>query len=133
MERPHDREYENIMPFSNLLKAAASTCTCRNQKADILSCEHPECRRIFQADWNEMSSLAAATGTAPPVNQTLEEGRKQGIDHAIADGILTQAEETKLKEFHDRPPPTPDSPPLRNPRNQARIHPSETPTPRGRP
>ena len=47
------------MPLSNLLKSAAGTCPFCNQKAGILSREHPECRRTHQAGWNETVSLAA--------------------------------------------------------------------------
>ena len=42
------------MPLSNLLKSAADTCPLCNQKAGILSREHPDCRRTFQAGWSEM-------------------------------------------------------------------------------
>ena len=47
------------MPLSNLLKSAAGTCPFCNQKAGILSREHPDCRRTHQAGWNEMVRLAA--------------------------------------------------------------------------
>ena len=47
------------MPLSNLLKSAAGTCPFCNQKTDILSREHPDCRRTHQAGWNEMVRLAA--------------------------------------------------------------------------
>ena len=46
------------MPLSNLLKSAAGTCPFCYQKAGILSREHPECRRTFQAGWNKMVGLA---------------------------------------------------------------------------
>ena len=45
--------------LSNLLKSAAGTCPFCRQKADILSREHPECRRTYQAEWNETVHLAA--------------------------------------------------------------------------
>ena len=47
------------MPLSNLLKSAAGTCPFCHQKAGILSPEHPECRRTFQAGRHEMVQLAA--------------------------------------------------------------------------
>jgi hypothetical protein len=47
------------MPLSNLLKSAAGTCPFCRQKAGILSREHPDCRRTFQAGWNEMVRLAS--------------------------------------------------------------------------
>ena len=46
------------MPLSSLLKSAAGTCPFCRQKAGILSREHPDCRRTYQAGWNEMVSLA---------------------------------------------------------------------------
>ena len=36
------------------------TCPFCHQKAGILSREHPECRKTYQAGWDEMVSLAAA-------------------------------------------------------------------------
>ena len=41
-------------------------------------------------------------GDGAIVNQALEEGWKQGMAHSMADGILTQAEEAKLREFRDQ-------------------------------
>ena len=41
-------------------------------------------------------------GDGATVNQALEEGWKRGIDHAMTDGILTQTEEARLREFRDR-------------------------------
>ena len=35
-------------------------------------------------------------------HRALEEGWKPGMDHAMADGIMTRAEESKLREFRDR-------------------------------
>ena len=113
------------MPLSNLLKSAAGTCPFCNQKAGILSREHSQCRRAFDAGWQEMVTLAAegarthtfnektlrlnlaeiaknSYGDGATVNQALEEGWKRGIAHAMADGIITQAEESRLREFRDR-------------------------------
>ena len=113
------------MPLSSLLKSAAGTCPFCRQKAGILSRKHPECRRTHQAGWNEMVQLAAQTaasrtfdektlrlslaeiarrsyGDGTTVNQALEQGWKQGVDHSMADGIVSQAEETRLREFRDR-------------------------------
>ena len=90
------------MVLSNLLKSAAGTCPFCNQKAGILSREHPECRRAHQAGWQEMVQLAAQAAGSPDfdeshlrltlsavakisygnedtVNQALEEGWKLGI------------------------------------------------------
>ena len=113
------------MPLSNLLKSAAGTCPFCRQKAGILSREHPECRRAHQAGWHEMVQLAAQAAGSPDfdeghlrltlsavakisygnedtVNQALEEGWKLGVDHSVADGIITQEEEARLREFRDQ-------------------------------
>ena len=97
------------MPLSALLKSAAGTCPFCNQKAGILSREHPNCRRTHQAGWNEMVSLAASAaashtfeekslrlnlaeiagrsyGDGTTVIQVLEEGLKQGIAQLHAAG-----------------------------------------------
>ena len=47
------------MPLSTLLKSAAGTCRFCRQQAGILPREHPDCRRTYQAGWNEMVRLAA--------------------------------------------------------------------------
>ena len=113
------------MPLSNILKSAAGICPFCHQKAGILSREHSQCRRTHDAGFQEMTALAAKAaqdhtfnektlrltlagiardsyGDGNTVNQALEEGWKQGVAHAMADGILTQGEETKLREFRDR-------------------------------
>ena len=113
------------MPLSNLLKSAAGTCPFCRQKAGILSREHPECRRAHQAGWHEMVQLAAQAAGSPDfdeghlrltlsavakisygnedtVNRALEEGWKQGVEHSMADGIITQEEEARLREFRDQ-------------------------------
>ena len=113
------------MPLSNLIQTLTGTCPHCGQKAGILSREHPECRRTHQAGWNEMVSLAASAaashtfdeqslrlslaeiarrsyGDGATVNQALEQGWKQGVSHAMADGILSQDEEARLREFRDR-------------------------------
>jgi hypothetical protein len=41
-------------------------------------------------------------GDGGTVNQALEEGWKQGVAHSMAAGILTQQEESQLREFRDR-------------------------------
>ena len=113
------------MPLSSLLKSAAGTCPFCHQKAGILSREHPERRRAHQAGWHEMVQLAAQAagsqdfdeshlrltmsavakisyGNEETVNQALEEGWKPGVDHSMADGIITQDEEARLREFRDQ-------------------------------
>ena len=66
------------MPLSNLLKLAADTCPFCHQKTGILSREHPECRRTFQADWNEMVNLAS------------EAARSHNFDEKILQLTLTE-------------------------------------------
>ena len=73
-----------------------------------------------QAGWQEMVQLAAQAAGSPDfdenhlrltmsavakisygnedtVNQALEEGWKLGVDHSMADGIITQDEEARLR------------------------------------
>ena len=57
------------MTLSNLLKLAAGTCPFCNQKAGILSREHPDCRRTRQAGWQEMVQLAAQAAGFPTIQQ----------------------------------------------------------------
>ena len=47
------------MSLARILKSAAGTCPFCHHKAAILSREHPECRRTFQAGWNKMVNLAS--------------------------------------------------------------------------
>ena len=114
------------MPLSNLFRSAAGTCPFCNQKAGILSREHPECLRAHQAGWHEMVQLAAQaaespdfdgkpscaspcppwrrspTGTKTPSTKHLEKGWKLGVGHSMADGIITQEQEARLREFRDQ-------------------------------
>ena len=57
------------MPLSNLLKSAAGTCPFCNQRAAIISREHPDRRRTFQAGWQEMVQLAAQAAGFPTIQQ----------------------------------------------------------------
>ena len=113
------------MPLSNLLRSAAGTCRHCGNKAGVIARDHPECRRTFDTGWDRMVGFAAdaarshdfdekylrlylaeiahsSYGDGATVNEALEEGWKRGVAHAMADGILTQAEESKLREFRDR-------------------------------
>ena len=116
------------MPISNILKSAAGTCPFCHQKAGILTRQHPECQRTFQAGWNKMVAIAETArihvfdektlrltlaetagrsyGDGATVNKTLEEGWKQGMAHAIADGIISPHEEDRLKKFDNQMAPT---------------------------
>ena len=57
------------MPLSNLLKSAAGTSPFCNQKAGTLIRSHTECRRTFQARWNEMVQLAAQAAASPQFDE----------------------------------------------------------------
>ena len=106
----------------NLIQTLTGTCPFCNQKAGILSREHPECRR---AGWNEMVQLAAhaagshefnpkslqvtlteiarrSFGDASTVARALEEGRRRAVRKAAADGSITHEEEFRLRRFRDR-------------------------------
>ena len=112
------------MLLSSLLKSAAGTCPFCRQKAGIISRAHPGCRRTFQAGWNEKVRLARdaarshefhanslqvalaeiarrSYGDASTVARALEEGWKQGVSHAMADGSITHEEEFRLRRFRD--------------------------------
>ena len=113
------------MPITQFLHVLAGTCPFCNQKAGILGREHQGCRRTFRAGWHEMVQLAAhaagsrdfdeghlrltlsavakiSYGNEDTVNQALEQGWKLGVDHSMADGIITQEEEARLREFRDQ-------------------------------
>ena len=113
------------MSLSNLLHSAAGTCRYSGNKAGVLTRDHPECRRTFDAGWNRMVGFAAdaarshdfnekslrlslaeiahsSYGDDATVNEALEEGWKRDVAHAMADGILSQAEEAEIREFRDR-------------------------------
>ena len=113
------------MPLSNLLRSAAGTCPLCNQKAGILSREHPDCRRTHQAGWNEMVRLAGSAarshefnpnslqvslaeiakrsyGNGSTVARTLEEGWRRAVRNAAADGSITHEEEVRLRRFRER-------------------------------
>ena len=113
------------MPLSNLLKSATGTCPFCRQKAGIIAREHPQCRRTFQAGWNEMVRLASdaakshefhpnslrvslaeiarrSYGDASIVARALEEGWRRAVRCAAADGSITHEEEFRLRRFRDR-------------------------------
>ena len=113
------------MSLSSLLKSAAGTCPFCNQKAGILSRSHPQCRRTFQAGWNEMLRLAGGAarshefnpnslkvslteiarrsyGDASTVSRGLEEGWRRTVRNAAADVSITHEEEVRLRRFRER-------------------------------
>ena len=113
------------MPLSNLLRSATGTCPFCHQKAGILSRGHPDCRRTFDAGWQEMVRLAAEAakshefhgnslqvsltviaqrsyGDASTVGRALEEGWRRAVRHAKADRSITHDEEIRLRRFRER-------------------------------
>ena len=113
------------MPLSNLLHAAAGTFPFCLRKAGIIARAHRDYHETFQSGWTQMVTIAAdaarthnfdektlrltlaeiarrSYGDGPTVNEALEDGWKQGVAHSMADCILTQAEETLLREFRDQ-------------------------------
>ena len=113
------------MPFSTILKSAAGTCRYCGKKAGGLTGDHLDCKTAHQSGWDRMVELAADAarfhafdektlrlslaeiarsthGNGTTVNGAFEEGWKRGVSHAIADGIITQAEKAKLREFRDQ-------------------------------
>ena len=113
------------MTLSTILKSGVGTCPFCKQKAGILSREHPQCRRTFQAGWSEMVRVASGAarshefnpnslqvslaeiarrsfGGASTVARALEEGWRRAVRHAEADGSITHEEEFRLRRFRDR-------------------------------
>ena len=113
------------MPLFSFLKSGAGTCPFCNQKAGIISREHPDCRRTHQAGWDEMVELAAQAakshefhpnslqvalteiakrsfGDDSTVARALEEGWRRALRQAAADGSITHDEEIRLRRFRDR-------------------------------
>ena len=113
------------MPLSNLIQTLTGTCLFCNQKAGILSREHPDCRRAHRAGWHEMVQLAAhaagshefnpnslqvtlteiarrSFGDASTVALALEEGWRRAVRKAAADGSITHEEEFRLRRFRER-------------------------------
>ena len=112
------------MPLPNLLHAAAGTCLFCHGKADVIARAHRHCKETFQAGWTRMVETAAEAarthqfdekalrltlaeiarrshGDGATVNQALEEGWKQGVAHAMSDGIISREEEERLRAFRD--------------------------------
>ena len=83
------------MPLSNILKSAAGTCLFCQKKAGILSRQHQECRRTFQAGWDGMVQLAAQEGN------DLDLMIHNGVE--VVDLDLDKAKDL-LREFIERNP-----------------------------
>ena len=85
---------------------------------------HSECRRIHQAGWEQMVSLATQAARSRDfsesalrkslsdiahrsyagvreIEEALEEGWNQGVAHAMTDATITREEEDRLRAFRD--------------------------------
>ena len=56
--------------------------------------------KTLRLSLSEIAQRSYGDGTT--VNQALEEDWKLDVGHAMADRIMTQAEESKLREFRDQ-------------------------------
>ncbi len=106
-------------------RVCTSTCPFCHQKAGIISREHPDCRRTFQAGWDEMVRLSRdaarshefnanslqvslaeiarrSYGDASTVARALGEGWRRALRQAAADGNITHEEEFRFRRFRDR-------------------------------
>ena len=113
------------MPITKVIDSLTSTCRYCSRKAGVFQRDHPECRQTHQAGWQEMVQLAAQAASAHTFNEAalrqtlgaianrsratgkdidraLEEGFRQGVAQAMADGIITRDEEERLRAFRDR-------------------------------
>lgn len=80
------------MPFTNFLKSTARTCRHCGKKAGLLAHDHPECRQTVDDGWNRMVAMAAEAARTHQFNSN-------ALRVAMADGTITQTEETQLREF----------------------------------
>ncbi len=100
---------------------------CRHcgEKAGFLRSAHRECQDLKDRGWEEMVAVAAQAAGSPSFSQTqlrldlleiaqrshfdgegvnaaIAEGWHRAIKDSLADGILTQDEENRLRDFRDR-------------------------------
>ena len=113
------------MPLRQLFQSLNGTCRYCGQQAGLLQRDHPDCQPDPPAGWQEMVQLAAQAASAHTFNEAalrqtlqaiaqrsratgedidraLEEGFRQGVAQAMADGIITRDEEERLRAFRDR-------------------------------
>ena len=95
------------MPLSTFLKSAAGTCPFCNQKAGILSREHPDCRRTFQVGWNEMVNHAAQAAALHTFDEkTLRLSKAEIARRSCRDGkTVSQAADEGCGPLHCQQPP----------------------------
>ena len=112
------------MPLNKLLQSLKGQCRYCGKPADLLKRDHPECRQNHQAGFQEMVQLAVQAtsahtfneaalrqslsviaqrshATGEDIEQALDEGWKQGVAHAMSDGIISRQEEEQLRAFRD--------------------------------
>ena len=100
-------------------------CRYCGEKAGFLRRVHRECQDARDRGWEEMVTLAAQAAGSPrfshrqlkldlseitqrsyrddeDVNAAIAEGWHRAIQASLADGILTQEEETRLREFREK-------------------------------
>ena len=113
------------MPIGQMLQAMRGRCRHCREEAGILQRNHKTCRDTHRAGFRRMVDLVAraatghsfnearlrqslrdiadrSRGTQDDIENALEEGWKQGVAHATADGIITRQEEENLLAFRDR-------------------------------
>ena len=112
------------MPLTKIIDSLSSTCRYCGRKAGMLR-RHQGCEETHRTGWQEMVSLVTQAASAHTFNEAalrqtlqaianrsraigedidraLEEGFRQGVAQAMADGILTRDEEERLRAFRDR-------------------------------
>ena len=100
-------------------------CRYCGQNAGFLRKQHSPCRDLHTTGIQEMTQLAAqatsahtfneaalrqtlqaiaqrSRATGEDIDRALEEGFRQGVAQAMADGIITRDEEERLRAFRDR-------------------------------
>ena len=100
-------------------------CQHCGEKAGLFRSAHGECRSVHNAGWDEMVAVAARAAESPGFSQTqlrldllaiaqrsfydgeginaaIAEGWHCAVKSSLADGILTQEEEARLRDFRDR-------------------------------
>ena len=112
------------MPLTKLIDSLAGVCRHCGQKAGILQRHHTGYEQSAQEGWQQMVALAAQAAGTPnfseqtlrqsmatiaqrarlgdhTVDQALEQGWKQGVAHAMSDGIISRQEEEQMRAFRD--------------------------------
>ena len=111
------------MPLPEFLQSIRGLCRHCGLQAGVFQRDHPECQEAHRAGWQEMVSLATEAtthsfneailrqslsaiaqrshATDEDIERALEEGWKQGVAHAMSDGIISREEEERLRAFRD--------------------------------